>query len=65
MAVLAVSIFCFFMAIYLGGLVAFQIDIAPRVQITQWATVFFIVGLVTLFVLLFSYMIGRTVPKEA
>lgn len=64
-AVLAtVSFICFFIAIFLAGSLMLNIEIAPRMQVAEWATVFFTAGLVVAFALLLYEIIGKTHARE-
>lgn len=64
-AVLAtVSFVCFFIAIYFAGSIMLNIEIAPRTQVAEWATVFFTAGLVIAFALLIYEIIGKTHARK-
>jgi hypothetical protein len=63
-ALLVLSFICFFIAIYLGGMILAQIDIAPRMQIIAWATTFFIGGIVILLILLISRIAVKELSQK-
>jgi hypothetical protein len=58
------SFICLFIAILLAAFSFQTVDASSRIQLTQWATVFFILGLSLGFGLIVYSTIGKTTLKK-